>query len=115
MAKIARCDCGYAAVWSRRRTIMNVLTANPYENIDITSRIFKADPFPFYAYLRAEAPVFRVDLPYPLNRPVCIISRYEDVLAALKDERFAKDKRNVMSPKQLGNHSYPPPAFRALE
>src|SRR6185369_1005118 len=94
---------------------MSVMTANPYDNIDITSRTFKADPFPFYAYLRAEAPVFKVDLPYPLKRPVWIISRYDDVLAALKDERFAKDKRNAMTPEQLGEQPYTPAAFRALE
>ena len=91
------------------------LTMSPYEKIDITNRAFKADPFPFYAYLRAEAPVFRVDVPYPLKRPVWIISRYDDVLAAVKDERFAKDKRNAMTPEQLGKQPYTPAAFKALE
>lgn len=91
------------------------LTMTPYENIDITSRSFKADPFPFYTYLRTEAPVFKVDVPYPLKRPVWIISRYDDVLATLKDERFAKDKRNAMSPEQLGKQPYTPAAFKALE
>jgi cytochrome P450 len=91
------------------------LTMTPYENIDITSRAFKADPFPFYAYLRAEAPVFKVDMPYPLNRPVWIISRYDDVLAALKDDRFAKDKRNAMTTEQLGKQPYTPAAFKPLE
>ncbi|MBA3873934.1 MAG: cytochrome P450 [Anaerolineae bacterium] len=94
---------------------MTVMTANPYENIDITSRSFKADPFPFYAYLRAEAPVFKVNVPYPLKRPVWVISRYDDVLAALKDERFAKDKQNGMTPEQLGKQPYTPAAFKALE
>lgn len=91
------------------------LTMTPYENIDITSRTFKADPFPFYAYLRAEAPVFRVNMPYPLKRPVWIISRYDDVLATLKDERFAKDKRSGMTPEQLRKQPYTPAVFKALE
>ncbi len=93
---------------------MNV-TATPYEKIDITSRDFKANPFPFYAYLRAEAPVFRTTVKMPDKRSVWIISRYEDVLAALKDEQFAKDRRNVMTREQLKKQPYVPAAFRALE
>ncbi|MBI1276836.1 MAG: cytochrome P450 [Anaerolineaceae bacterium] len=88
----------------------------PYENIDITSREFKADPFPFYAYLRAEAPVYQTIVKMPdKKRPVWIVSRYDDVLAALKDDRFAKDKRNVMTPEQLKKQPYVPAAFKAIE
>lgn len=90
-------------------------TLTPYDNIDITSRAFKADPFPFYAYLRSEAPVFRTTVKMPDKRNVWIVSRYDDVLAVLKDERFAKDRRNVMSPEQLKKQPYVPAAFRALE
>ena len=35
----------------------------PAGEIDIASPEFKADPYPFYARLRAEAPVHRVTLP----------------------------------------------------
>jgi cytochrome P450 len=59
------------------------------ERIDLGSSAFKADPYPYYARLRAEAPVHRVRLP---NRQTAwLITRYDDVLAALKDPRLVKD------------------------
>ena len=55
---------------------------------DLTSPRFKADPYPFYARLRREAPVYRTRWVYRL--PVWVVTRYEDVLTVLKDERFSK-------------------------
>lgn len=55
---------------------------------DLASPKFKADPYPFYARLRAEAPVYRSRMGF---WRVCLVSRYDDVLTVLKDERFAKD------------------------
>jgi cytochrome P450 len=55
---------------------------------DLTSRRFKADPYPFYARLRAEAPVYRTRWVFRLS--VWIVTRYDDVLTVLKDERFSK-------------------------
>ena len=56
--------------------------------VDITTRHFKADPFPFYARLRAEEPVYRAKLG---RQDAWLVTRYDDVLALLKDERFSKD------------------------
>ena len=64
---------------------------------DITSPQFKADPYPFYARLRAEAPVYRTMLPD--RQPVWLVTRYADVVAVLKDERFAKDRSKIMQAK----------------
>jgi cytochrome P450 len=64
--------------------------------VDLASPQFKANPYPFYARLRAEEPVCRVTLPN--RQAVWLITRYDDALAALKDERFAKDKLNAMPP-----------------
>ena len=55
---------------------------------DLASPRFKANPYPFYARLRAEAPVYRTRL---ATRQVWLVTRYDDVLMVLKDERFAKD------------------------
>jgi cytochrome P450 len=56
---------------------------------DLASPRFKANPYPFYARLRAEAPVCRIKfLP---RRPAWLVTRYDDVFAVLKDARFAKD------------------------
>ncbi len=68
--------------------------------IDVTDPKFKANPFPFYAQLRAEAPVFQVAL--PRNQHGWLVTRYDDVLAVLKDdEHFVKNPSNAMSPEQL--------------
>ncbi len=50
---------------------------------------FKANPYPFYARMRAEAPVFPVSVPF-LGR-AWIVTRYEDVVTVAKDERFSRD------------------------
>ena len=56
---------------------------------DLTSRRFQADPYPLYARLRSEAPVLRVRLAGWL--PMWLVTRYDDVVTVLRDERFAKD------------------------
>src|SRR5436853_7167198 len=81
--------------------------------VDIADPIFKANPFPFYAQLRAEAPVFPVKC--PSRQRAWLVTRYDDVLYVLKDERFAKDRRNAMSPEQLKKVPWVPPMFRPLE
>ena len=58
-------------------------------SVNIISREFKADPFPFYARLRAERPVCCIAVP-GLGR-TWLVTRYDDVVAALKDSRLAKN------------------------
>ena len=70
--------------------------------VDITNAAFKADPFPFYAWLRAEHPVYKARLG---QKPVWLVTRYDDVMALLKDERFVKNPANV------GDTKATPPAF----
>jgi cytochrome P450 len=64
---------------------------------DLSSPAFKADPFPFYHRLREEAPVSPVVLANRLT--VWLVTRYDDVVTALRDERFVKDLANVPGPK----------------
>ena len=52
----------------------------PLEIVDISHPRHKADPYPFYARLRAEAPVCRVDIP-PGPQEAWLVSRYADVYA----------------------------------
>lgn len=61
--------------------------------IDISSPLFKADPYPFYAQLRAEHPAFPIKLPD--GQTAWLLTRYDDALSALKDRRFSKDKLNA--------------------
>jgi cytochrome P450 len=80
--------------------------------VDISSPAFKADPFPFYARLRAEAPAFPVALPD--GRTAWLVTRYDDVAAVLKDERFAKDPLNALSPQQRARQPWIPAFARPL-
>jgi len=80
---------------------------------NIVSPQFKANPFPLLANLRASQPVFRTTLPD--KTPVWLLTRYEDVAALFRDERFAKDKRKAMTTDQLRKMSWIPPMFRPLE
>ena len=55
---------------------------------DLAGPEFKANPHPFYARLRAEAPVHHTTY---FGYRLCFITRYDDVVLALKDERLSKD------------------------
>lgn len=81
--------------------------------VDIVSPQFKANPFPFLAGLRRSQPVYRTALPD--KTPVWLITRYEDVAALLRDERFVKNRRTAMTPEQLRKMPWVPPMFRPLE
>ncbi len=67
--------------------------------VDLFSPDFKANPYPTYARLRSEAPIHRVALPD--GRGMWLGTRYNDVSAVLRDERFVKDWRNAMTPEQI--------------
>ena len=69
------------------------------QQVDLFDPFFKANPYPTYARLRSTAPVHRTTLPD--GRGVWLVTRCEDVLAVLKDERFVKDWRKVMTREQL--------------
>src|SRR5260221_9683541 len=91
-----------------RRTHMTELPI-----INIASPEFKGNPHPFYARLRAEAPVYRTVLPD--KQTAWLITRYDDVLATLKDEqRFSKDPLAAKTPEQLKKMPWVPPMFEPL-
>ncbi len=80
---------------------------------DLAGRRFKADPYPFYARLRVEAPVWRTTLPD--GRTAWLVTRYEDVAGVLKDATFAKDKLNAMDPGQRAKTPWVPGFLKPLE
>ena len=55
---------------------------------DLAKPHFKANPYPFYARLRAEAPVCRTKF---LGSRTWLVTRYRNAFMLLKDERFVKD------------------------
>jgi cytochrome P450 PksS len=74
---------------------------------------FKANPFPFYARLRAEAPIYRTTL--PTRETGWLITRYDDAVAVLKDERFVKDTANALTPAQLARQPWFRRIFKSLQ
>jgi hypothetical protein len=81
--------------------------------LDLASPAFKANPYPFYAGLRAEEPVCPIVLPD--KQVVWLVTRYDDVAMVLKDERFAKDRLKALPPEQLAKQPWVPALFRPLE
>jgi cytochrome P450 len=80
---------------------------------DLASPAFKANPYPFYARLREQAPVWRTEV---FNgRTAWLVTRYEDVMGVLKDERFAKDPRNAQDPDQRDRAQWVPAVLKPLE
>jgi cytochrome P450 len=80
---------------------------------DLASPQFKANPYPFYARLRAEAPVWRTTLPD--KRTAWLVTRYDDVAAVLRDRRFAKDPLNAMNPEQRAKTLWVPGFLKPLQ
>jgi cytochrome P450 len=82
--------------------------------VNIAEPKFKANPYPFYARLRAEAPVYPTAIP-GLKGRAWLITRYDDVFAVLKDEqRFMKDWRVAMTDEQKKRIPWIPPMFKPL-
>lgn len=71
----------------------------PRISINLTDPAFKADPFSTYAQLRADTPICRVAI--SRREEAVLLTRYADVSALLKDQRFAKDAVNACTPEQL--------------
>ncbi|HVE88041.1 MAG TPA: cytochrome P450 [Myxococcales bacterium] len=62
---------------------------------DFGSKRFKADPFAYYARLRAEAPVFPMMM-FGRQRG-WLVTRYDDVIAVLKHPSLGKDRFSRLS------------------
>jgi cytochrome P450 PksS len=75
---------------------------------DLTSKEFRQDPYPTYNRLREMAPVCRVRT--GRGKFAWLVTRYDDVLAAVKDTRFTKDQRSFPTAKQ----PWMPAVFRPL-
>jgi cytochrome P450 len=80
--------------------------------IDFSNPAFKSNPYTAYVELREQQPLFRTigaD-----GMPVWFVTRYDDVMAVLKDPRFVKDYRSAMTPEQQAHIPPVSPAFQTL-
>jgi cytochrome P450 PksS len=84
-----------------------------HDPFNIASPEFKANPYPFYARLRAEAPVHRVTL--PTGEIAWLITRYDDVAMVLRDERFVKDTLNALTSEQIAKQPWFRKVFKSLK
>ena len=83
------------------------------ENVEISSSAFKSNPYPFFAKLREAAPVHRIVLGD--KRTAWLVTRYDDVVTVLKDDRFAKDKRCCLTPEQMAKEPWIPAFIKPIE
>jgi cytochrome P450 len=65
---------------------------------DLTSKEFRQDPYPTYNRLRETAPVCRVRT--GRGKFAWLVTRYDDVLAAVRDTRFTKNQQSLPAAKQ---------------
>lgn len=70
-----------------------------FPEIDLMAPATRANPFPVYAKVRSDDPVYPMKMEN--GRTTWLITRYEDALAILKDQRFIKDFRRLLTPEQL--------------
>jgi cytochrome P450 PksS len=68
--------------------ISATVAEDKFKIADLARPNFKANPYPFYARLRATNPVCRTKL---LGQTTWLITRYDDAFMVFKDERFVKD------------------------
>jgi cytochrome P450 PksS len=84
----------------------------PNDPPNIGSSAFKANPYPFYARLRAEAPVHPMRL--PTREMAWLVTRYDDVVTVLRDDRFVKDAANALTPAQAAEQLWFRKMFKTL-
>jgi cytochrome P450 len=66
--------------------------------LNLASPVFKANPYPDFAQLRAYDPIHR--LTSSNGQSTWLITRYRDAELVLRDERFVKDRQHVASPEK---------------
>ena len=85
--------------------------AEAIAEFDLTSPAFRADPYPTYARMRRASPVCRLRIP-GFGRPAWLVTRYDDVAAALKDPRLSSDIAKLR--RENGTSRWVPRPFRIL-
>jgi cytochrome P450 PksS len=93
---------------SQRRNSMNGV-----KEVELRNAAFKANPYPFYARSRDVAPLCRLTLLD--GQSGWLVTRYDDVVTVLKDERFTTEKGKALTPEQVARVPWVPKAFKPLE
>src|SRR5262249_44574495 len=84
-----------------RLAMFGVHAPSPIDRLDITAPAFKAEPYALCAHLRDERPIERIPVAHPTASEAYLVSRYQDALAVLRDERLVKDIHNARPAHKL--------------
>lgn len=84
----------------------------PMIKLNLADPQFKANPYPTYARLRAEAPVYRA--PLRGKQMAWLVTRYDDVLSLLRDQRLVKNPLNARSEAQQAKEQWMPAMLKPL-
>jgi cytochrome P450 len=74
---------------------------------------FRADPYPVYALMRHTAPVVKIKS--PMGGEPYLITRYTDVVEALKDPRYSNDPRHQQTDQSKMKAWWMPRVFSILQ
>jgi cytochrome P450 PksS len=81
---------------------------------DLFGPTFKANPYPTYATMRADCPIYR-RVAADGQTAVCFLTRYDDVATLLRDhKRFCKDVNNTLAAEQRDRQAPPSPLLGLL-
>jgi cytochrome P450 PksS len=81
------------------------------EAIDMQGPEFRADPYPFYARMRRETPIFKVKVS-GFGREAWVVTRYDDIVGALKEPKLSSDMVRLRT--EGGGARWIPRPFRIL-
>ncbi len=79
---------------------------------DMQSAAFRADPYPSYARMRREMPIFQAVVPGMSRSAAWVVTRYDDIVGALKHPALSSDMMQLRS--QGRGARWIPRAFKIL-
>jgi cytochrome P450 len=82
------------------------------EQVNINSPTFRANPFPTFKRWRHNRPVVPVKA---FGQRAWLVTRYDDVLVTLTDERFVKNRRNASGANKKPREMWLPGFVKPLE
>lgn len=80
--------------------------------LNFGSEVFKANPYPTLAHLRASDPVYEISSSN--GHSAWLLTRYKDVESVLRDERFVKDRQHISVSENLP-HRFASPSSVSIE
>lgn len=86
------------------------LTSSQAADFDLTSSVFKSNPYPVFARLRISDPVHQYHSSSSDTQSTWLITRYSDAEIVLRDERFVKDKQHTLLREEYQPEPEQPPS-----